>query len=321
MNLQRARYLVAVAEHLSFTRAAAELYVAQSALSQQIRVLERELGVELFDRRGPRIGLTPAGEVAVREAKYLLAVADRGVSRIRAAALGSGGELIVAHTRSWTGGAVAAALGEFRRRFPDVTVTEQRGYSSYNLGLVEAGEIDVAVVRGQAGNERIAVQVCDCEGVVLALPAGHPLTVAGQGLGLADGPPIDPLLLRDEPVVFWERRNAPGMYDAIVAALWPAGGPRVVRREADDEMVLQAVADRVGVAPMPIGRATAFRVPGVVLREIAGCTAVLDVGLATLAVNPNPAVRALLDIASRLVTASELDTASQAAVADAAAVS
>lgn len=299
MHLQRARYLVAVAEHLSFTRAAAELFVAQSALSQQIKVLEREVGAELIDRRGPRIGLTPAGEVAVSEARYLLTVADRGLARIRAAALGSGGALDIALTRSWTGGVIGAALAEFRRRFPEVVVTERRGYSSYNAELVAAGEIDLAVVRGPVADERIRVRGCGAERLVVALPAGHPLADGGDGPALGAGPPIGRDRLRGEPVVFWERDNAPGMYDTIVSALWPDGTPRVVRREADDEMVLRAVADGVGVAPMPVGRATAFRVPGVVLRELDPPEVELTVGVATVDDNPNPALRAFLDILER----------------------
>lgn len=70
MNLQRARYLIALSDHGSFTRAAANVHVAQSALSQQIKVLERELGVPLVDRRGPQFTFTEAGKVAVREARF-----------------------------------------------------------------------------------------------------------------------------------------------------------------------------------------------------------------------------------------------------------
>ncbi|GAA3154928.1 hypothetical protein GCM10020255_035570 [Rhodococcus baikonurensis] len=70
MNLQRARYLIALSDHGSFTRAAANVHVAQSALSQQIKVLERELGVPLVDRRGPQFTFTDAGRVAVREARF-----------------------------------------------------------------------------------------------------------------------------------------------------------------------------------------------------------------------------------------------------------
>lgn len=118
MNLQRARYLIALSDHGSFTRAAANVHVAQSALSQQIKVLERELGVPLVDRRGPQFTFTEAGKVAVREARFLIGCADRAVERIRLAARGVDGELRIAYTRSWAGGAVADLVSTYRRLYP-----------------------------------------------------------------------------------------------------------------------------------------------------------------------------------------------------------
>ncbi|GAA3970054.1 LysR family transcriptional regulator [Gordonia caeni] len=290
MNLKRAGYLVAVAEHLSFTRAATELFVAQSALSQQIKVLERELGVELFDRRGPRIALTPAGEVAVREAKYLLAAADRAAGRIRRAARGAGGTLTLALTRSWAGGRVGEAIAEFRRR-PEVEVIEHRGFSAVNLRQVVDGAADVGVVRQPVDAvDGVTVRRVDTEPVRLAVPAGHPLAAAER---------IDPRDLDGEPMVLWPRENAPGFYDRL-AGIWPGGTPRTVRHEADDELVLRAVADGVGVAPIPAGRAATIQVPGVVLRELAGPAVRLAVGIASLDENPNPAVADFLGIVDQL---------------------
>lgn len=292
VNLQRARYLVAIADHLNFTRAAAELHVAQSALSQQIKVLERELGVVLFDRRGPRISLTDPGIVAVREAKFLLESADRAVERIRASALGSEGELRIAHTRSWAGGAVALAVNQFRARYPKVAITEHRGYTTRNTALAADGAVDIAVVRPPLDQSKLTVRIVDRERLLLAVPSGHPLA-ARDVVELAQ--------LADEPVVFWPRANGPGMYDAIVEMFWPTRAPNVVRREADDEQVLHAVAAGVGVAPMPAGRAATYRVPGVHMCEIDGPAMYLTVGLAFRADNPNLALRLFLEVVDQIV--------------------
>ncbi|MFE4502165.1 LysR family transcriptional regulator [Rhodococcus sp. NPDC056743] len=297
MNLQRARYLVAIADHLNFTRAAAELHVAQSALSQQIKVLERELGVILFDRRGPRISLTAPGIVAVREATFLLESADRAVERIRAAALGSEGELRIVHTRSWAGGAVALAVNQFRSKYPRIAITEHRGYTTRNTALATDGTVDIAVVRPPVDQPELTVRILDQERLLLAVPSGHPFSALDA---------VDRAQLADEQVVFWPRANGPGMYDAIVEIFWPTTAPNVVRREADDEQVLHAVAAGVGVAPMPAGRAATYRVPGVHMCEIEGPPQYLPVGVAFRADNSNLALRLFLDVVDQVVDTSLL---------------
>jgi len=283
VNLQRAAYLVALAKYMNFTRAAASLYIAQSALSQQIKVLERELGVTLVERHGPRISLTPAGEVAVTEAQHLLGTADRAVQRIRAADVGSGAVLRVALTRSWAGGAVEEVFDAFRERYPDVTIQEQRRCTAVNVDLIAQCAVDVAVVRPPLFDDRVSIRAVDSERLVIALPAGH---------RLADGQPIDPDQLADEPVVLWPRENAPGLYDLIVGAVWPSARPRVRQLEPDYELTLRAVAAGVGIAPIPVGRARAFAVPGVEIAELAGRPVQLPVALAVRGDNKNPAARA-----------------------------
>lgn len=278
---------MAVANHMNFTRAAADLNVAQSALSQQIKVLEREIGVTLIDRRGPRIDLTDAGRVAVQEARYLIVTADRALARIRAAVRDSG-ELRIAHTRSWAGGSIARAIREFRVRYPEVSIDEHRGFTARNLELALEGVVDVAVVRPPVeGTRNLVVRVLDREELLLAVPASH---------AFAKQTWVEPEQLSEQPVVFWPRANGPGMYDRIVEQFWAESGPRVVRTEADDEQVLHAVAAGVGVAPMPAGRAAAFRVAGVYLCKVAGPTKHLDVGIAYRHDNPNAALRKFLDL-------------------------
>lgn len=278
---------MSVANHMNFTRAAADLNVAQSALSQQIKVLEREIGVILIDRRGPRIDLTDAGRVAVQEARYLIVTADRAVARIRAAARDAG-ELRIAHTRSWAGGSIAHAIREFRARYPDVVIDEHRGFTARNLELASEGVVDVAVVRPPIGvGQSLVVRVLDREELLLAVPATHEFAKQAW---------VEPDQLIEQPVVFWPRVNGPGMYDAIVEQFWSGGGPRVVRNEADDEQVLHAVAAGVGIAPMPAGRAAAFRVAGVHLCKVAGPPKHLDVGIAYRQDNPNVALRRFLEL-------------------------
>src|SRR4051812_49553422 len=91
MDLRQMRYFVAVAEELHFSRAAARLRLAQSALSSQIRQLEREIGGPLLVRSTRRVELTPAGEALLRDAHRGLSAADDALERARAPARGEAG--------------------------------------------------------------------------------------------------------------------------------------------------------------------------------------------------------------------------------------
>jgi DNA-binding transcriptional LysR family regulator len=293
VNLRRARYLVTLADEQNFTRAAANLRIAQSALSQQIKVLEREVGAILIQRKGPKFTLTAAGRTAVTEARFLLQSADRAIERIRLAANGSQGRLRIAFTRSWAGGIVADLTSDYRAKLPDVNVIVQRGPSAQNLELVQTGVVDAAFVRPPIDDTELTVIVLDCEPILVAVPSSHHLAAQTE---------VERAQLVGEPVVFWPRQNAPGMFDVTIDQLWPSEPPNIVRFEADDEAVLHAVAEGIGIAPMPHGRAHTLRVPGTHLCTVAGQPALLDVAIAFRPDNTNPVLPPLVDLVRAATT-------------------
>jgi DNA-binding transcriptional LysR family regulator len=293
VNLRRARYLVTLADEQNFTRAAANLRIAQSALSQQIKVLEREVGAILIQRKGPKFTLTAAGRTAVTEARFLLQSADRAIERIRLAANGSQGRLRIAFTRSWAGGIVADLTSDYRAKLPDVNVIVQRGPSAQNLELVQTGVVDAAFVRPPIDDTELTVIVLDCEPILVAVPSSHHLAAQTEA---------ERAQLVGEPVVFWPRQNAPGMFDVTIDQLWPSEPPNIVRFEADDEAVLHAVAEGIGIAPMPHGRAHTLRVPGTHLCTVAGQPALLDVAIAFRPDNTNPVLPPLVDLVRAATT-------------------
>src|SRR5690606_27099302 len=118
MELQQMRYVVAVAETNSFTRAAERCLVVQSALSHQIARLERELGARLFDRTSRRVRLTAAGAAFLPVARQCLAAADRAVAEVAAAIGEVRGPLRVGLIPTVAAVDVPSALAEFRRRHP-----------------------------------------------------------------------------------------------------------------------------------------------------------------------------------------------------------
>ncbi|MBL7258096.1 LysR family transcriptional regulator [Paractinoplanes lichenicola] len=271
MDLRRLRYFVVLDEELNFTRAARRLHLAQPALSQQLRTLERELGARLIERGPGGCTLTPVGVVALAEARAVLARADSARSRIDAAIREQGGRLHLAYTRSARGGLVDAVVARFRRENPNVEVIAETGWTALNVAGLLSGKFDAAFVRPPLYEPELRCRILGTEELLLAVPAGHPLA------GLRR---IPREAVAGEPAVMWPRENGPGMFDRTVEQIWPDGGFTLLRHEPDDEQLLRAVAGGSVVAAVPAGRARALRVPGVRLRRFVAPLPTIDIGLA-----------------------------------------
>ncbi|MFP5020319.1 LysR family transcriptional regulator [Pseudonocardia phyllosphaerae] len=259
VSLRRWYYFTVLADELNFTRAAVRLHVSQPSLSQQIRILERELGVALLDRDGPRFRLTEAGYVAATEAKALLDQVELASHRVRAAGRGESGCLRIAYTRSAPGPQAGALVSAYRQRHPQVRIETETGWTSRNIERLEEDAIDIAFVRPPVVAAALTVQIIGTEEILIALPDFHPLAARER---------IDRCEIAREPVVFWSRDNGAGWYDEIRAQVWPQDGPIVVREEPDDEQLMRAVADGAGLATVPEHRAEGLRVAGVTLRRL-----------------------------------------------------
>lgn len=243
MDLRQLRYFEAVARHRHFTRAAGELHVAQSALSQAVRRLEAELGVELFERTSRQVRLTAAGEVVLERAGRVLAEADA----LRDAVMGLrglDGATIALGTVPRMGGVDAPTLVTgFRERHPGVAFGLRTGTRTYVLGLLEAGELDVAFVcvsppdlpAGFSGHE------LGREPLVAITPPAHRL--AGETL-------LPLAALAREPLVTLGTRSAIGQ--ATLTALRAAGGvPSVVTETEEPSTARALVAQGVGLSLVP----------------------------------------------------------------------
>ena len=147
MDLRRLRYFAVVAEELHFRRAAERLHIAQPGLSQQIRVLERELGAVLFNRTTAGVTLTEAGRTLRDEGVPLLREVERVAALVRAAAEGRSGRLRIVLTRSLAGSSPDELMTEFRSRHPDAEIDIETAWTTRNVAMVRAAEADAAFVR------------------------------------------------------------------------------------------------------------------------------------------------------------------------------
>lgn len=171
------RYVVAVAQERNFTRAAERCHVVQSALSHQIKALERELGVSLFARTNRRVELTAAGEAFMACARASLDAAERAVTDAAAAVGEVRGTLAIGLIPTVTAIDVPAALAVFHRAYPAVQIRLRGGGSNEFMAAIRNGDMDVAVLGlpDTAKPQGVAARVLARERLVAVVSAEHPL--------------------------------------------------------------------------------------------------------------------------------------------------
>ncbi len=171
------RYVIALAQERSFTRAAEKCFVVQSALSHQIKALERELGITLFARTNRRVEVTAAGEAFIAAARASLDAAARAVVDAAAADGQIRGSLTIGLIPTVTAIDIPAVLGEFHRAHPGVQIRLRGGGSDEFIAAIADGSIDVAVL-GLADTtppRGVASRVLVHERLVAVVHPGHPL--------------------------------------------------------------------------------------------------------------------------------------------------
>lgn len=123
MNINQLHYFVASADCRSFTKAAAQFYISQTAITQQIQALEESLGVALFDRSSRPISLTPAGSSFLSDAKAILARIQDATNRVQEASIGFSGNLRVGYTKGYEGNHLSDMLRAFHQQFPNILIS------------------------------------------------------------------------------------------------------------------------------------------------------------------------------------------------------
>ncbi len=176
------RYVIAVAETNSFTRAAERCLVVQSALSHQIARLERELGARLFERTSRRVRLTAAGEAFLPSARQCLDAAERAGAEVSAAVGEIRGRLTVGVIPTVAAVDVPAALQTFHRRYPHVRIGLRVGGSEYLVEQVKDSAIEVAFLGLSVSDRPEGVGTCELgrDDLVAVVAPGHPLADASE---------------------------------------------------------------------------------------------------------------------------------------------
>jgi DNA-binding transcriptional LysR family regulator len=177
MELRQLRYLVALAEELNFTRAAAAEHIAQPALSQQIRKLEDEVGVALVERTTRHVSLTEAGELLVVRARRILAELDSAHSEMEALRGIDRGHVTIGAIHTMGPIDLSLALAEFHARYPHVALSVREQTSEENAELLRIDELDLAFlsVTERVESHELGLHQLISEELLVLLPIDHAL--------------------------------------------------------------------------------------------------------------------------------------------------
>lgn len=220
-----------VAEELHFGRAAQRLHIVQSAVSQQVRRLERELGVELFDRSQRHVRLTVAGARFLPEARGVLAAEERARAAVADLA-GAHDATLRLGTSTGLGTHLDRVLDALAALDPGIAVDLVSAPAAERLEKVAAGELDAAFLRGRrppgaagapADDGGIRVVPLWPDPLVAVLPARHPLAARSAPAGGPDETGVDLRELAGLPLRLVARRDNPALVDLVVTACHEAG--------------------------------------------------------------------------------------------------
>ena len=292
MELRHLRYFIAVAEELNFRRAAERLHVSQPPLSQQIKQLEEEVKVQLFERTTRWVRLTSAGRLFLEHARQVLAQVETAVLAARRTIGGEGDRLSITYTPWADHMAVPRILRCFSEFHRQIHIEVQSLNSVLQLRAVKAGTVDVAFMLSPPADEELQIERIVSYPLVVALPANHRLAARAQ---------LCPRDLAGESYVMLAADVAPA-FGEIVTTYWTRAGVAMKERLKVDQphAVIHLVAAGAGFALVP-SSVQESRNEQIVCRRLDPAAPELELALAWARGVKSPAINALLQVAHQVV--------------------
>jgi DNA-binding transcriptional LysR family regulator len=274
MELRHLRYFVAVAEELHFRRAAERLHVAQPAVSEQVRKLEEELGVRLFERTQRRVSLTVAGSAMLEEARRVLQQAEIAQMAARTAQDHATTRLRIGYLPDSLPSIMLRALQHLASDAPRVQTQLETGTALRLISEVRGERLDAAVVALPGPVNGLQVTSLGEQRVVAALPITH-------GNAVDESISLD--RLAPERLVVMPRETNPAFHNSVISICRDAGlAPTLMEApEARVESALLAVAAGAGIALLPESVAERFATPGIRFLPLEGAPAAFETAVVT----------------------------------------
>ncbi|UDQ82293.1 LysR family transcriptional regulator [Erwinia rhapontici] len=244
IELRHLRYFIAVAEELHFGRAALRLNISQPPLSQQIQILEHEIGARLFARTNRSVQLTAAGQQFLQDARLVLQQVDQAADKAARLHRGDEGEIRIGFTSSAPFITVVSdALFTFRQRFPAVHIQMQEINTRQQLAPIGDGRLDLGVMRNTLLPETLDHQLLLREPMYALVHRAHRLAGRPQ-IALSD--------LAQEPFVFFDPQVGTALYGEILGLLGRYNiQPNIAQEVGEAMTIIGLVSTGLGVSILP----------------------------------------------------------------------
>lgn len=233
-----------MAEELHFGHAAARLNISQPPLSQQIQILEQQIGARLFARTNRSVSLTEAGRQFLADSRQILSQVDDAAARAARLHHGETGELRIGFTSSAPFiKAVSDTLSTFRRRYPDVHIQTRETNTREQIVPLNEGALDLGLMRNTQLPDTLVWERVLREPLLAMVPRDHPL---------ASKPRVSLRELAREPFVFFDPHVGTGLYDDILGLMRRYDLTPAITQEVGEAMtIIGLVAAGLGVSILP----------------------------------------------------------------------
>ena len=246
MNSRQLEYFLAVAHELNFTKAAETMYVSQTAVTQQIKALEEQLGVSLFERTKKKVVLTPAGKVFLKETSSILKRIDTAVERTREASSGFIGSLEIGFSVGIGNTGLAEKIQAFNEKYPNIAMKFTSQSPSMLLKMLKNGDLDVVLMPmfEERYYQDVEVRKISTERMSAVFPRTH-ILAQKQYVTRRD--------LKDENLILPCTPDSEiGEDKKIIEKFWKCGyHPNVVAKIEDVETILLMLSANMGVSILP----------------------------------------------------------------------
>jgi DNA-binding transcriptional LysR family regulator len=244
LDMTQVRSFVVLAAELNFSRAARRLNITQPPLSRQIKLLEQQLDVTLFERSSRRVVLTPAGQAFLPEARKLLLQAEAAVTATRRAARGSAGSIRIAFVGAATYSFLPDFITRTRAAAPQIELELVQMETAEQMTAINASEVDLGFCRPLIGQHHLDSICVAREQMMLAIPKAHPLA-AKRRVALH--------MLNGEPFIMFSPQ-ARYLHEMLTQLMTVHKiEPRVVQSMTHSQAILSLVSAGIGLAIVPAG--------------------------------------------------------------------
>lgn len=248
MNFNQLHYFIAVAENRSFTKAASQHYITQTAITQQIHVLENSIGTKLIDRNTRPISLTPAGNVFLQEARSIISHMNTALEKTKNASTGLNGSLRIGYTKGYERSSLSDTLRNFHLKYPNILISCYRHNTDFLATKLLGNDYDIIFTWD-------STNLKDEEGIESLLIEKVPLVVAVyENHPLAREKFLSRENLKGENILYMTpASNMDSFGDSYFKELYRQAGfqPNILLQSSDAESILMLVAAEEGISILP----------------------------------------------------------------------